>query len=77
VVRRIIVGLALLELGACASSLGHHDFLAESYVARPADSPVDVFVTGAPSRLFTRVARLDVHLEKTGSYAFEFARGVA
>ena len=65
-VRRIIIAVAVLGLGACASSLGRHDFLAESYVGRPADAPVDVFVTGAPGRPFKRVARLDVHLEKTG-----------
>jgi hypothetical protein len=33
---------------------------------RAADAAVIVLTTGVPARAFSRVARLDVHLEKTG-----------
>jgi hypothetical protein len=61
------LGGALLALAAgCASTLGHHEFFDQDYAARPANAPVEVFVTGEPARPYSKVARLDVHLEKTG-----------
>ena len=53
-------------MSGCASTQSRHEFLGQSFAARPADAPVEVFTSGSPSRPFAKTARLDVHLEKTG-----------
>jgi hypothetical protein len=60
------IAAVLVATAGCASTIGRYEFLDQSYPARPADAPVEAFVTGEPSRPFVRVARLDAHLEKTG-----------
>lgn len=55
----------LLFIG-CATELGHHTFLKESYPAKPQNSPVDIFTNGLPNRAFDRTAILDVHCESQG-----------
>jgi len=57
---------ALLCFNGCATTQSHISFLAEHYPPHAADAAVEVFRDGVPSRSFNRIARLDVHLEKTG-----------
>ena len=61
-----VAALVVVAMAGCASTVGRHAFLDRAYPERPADAPVEVFTTGEPSHPFVRVARLDVHLEKTG-----------
>jgi hypothetical protein len=57
----------LLGLAAgCATTQSRHEFLAEHYPPRAVDGSVDVFRSGLPPVPFKRIARLDVHLEKSG-----------
>jgi hypothetical protein len=56
----------LVTMAGCASTIGRYEFLDKPYAERPVNAPVEVFVTGEPSRPYVRVARLDAHLEKTG-----------
>jgi hypothetical protein len=60
-----VVAIALLVAG-CATEVGQHTFLKQAYPARPADSPVDVYTNGLPTRPFERVAILDVQCESQG-----------
>ncbi len=57
-----VVGIA----AGCATTQSRHEFLADRYPARAADAPVEVFRSGIPQVPFKRIARLDVHLEKSG-----------
>lgn len=57
---------ALLVLcTSCATTNSQFSFLGQSYPPKPAGFQVEVFDTGLPTRPFERIARLDVHLEKT------------
>lgn len=56
----VIIGVS------CATSQSRFSLLGRSYPPKPETFDVEVFQTGAPSRPFARVSRLDVHLEKTG-----------
>lgn len=62
----VVVALTGIWLAGCASTQSRHAWLGEPVPARASDAPVEVFRTGSPTRAFRRVARLDVHLEKTG-----------
>jgi hypothetical protein len=62
----VAVAVILVAVAGCASTVGRYEFLDKSYPERPVNAPVEVFATGAPSRPYVRVARLDAHLEKTG-----------
>jgi hypothetical protein len=55
--------LALLILCGCATNLGQHTFLKQSYPPKPANHPIDVYTNGLPSRAFEHVAALDAHCE--------------
>jgi hypothetical protein len=57
--------LAWLVAG-CATEVGHHTFLKQTYPAKPENSPIEVFSNGLPRRGFERVAVLDVHCESQG-----------
>ena len=59
-----LVLLAVCVVG-CATTQTHFRPLGQVYPARPANAPVEVFESGTPSRPFERIARLDVHFEKT------------
>jgi hypothetical protein len=50
----------------CATTQSRYEFLADHYEARAADAPVEVFRSGLPQVPFKRIARLDVHLERSG-----------
>lgn len=63
----------LLCFSGCATTQSHISFLAEHYPPRAADAAVEVFRDGVPNRAFNRIARLDVHLEKTGFVKSSFA----
>jgi len=60
----LTVGLALCVVG-CATTQSGFRPLGATYPPKPADFKVEVFQTGAPSRPFERIARLDTHFEKT------------
>lgn len=59
------VAIALLVAG-CATEVGQHTFLKQSYPAKPENYPVEIYTNGVPSRPFERVAILDVHCESQG-----------
>jgi hypothetical protein len=61
-------GLCLCLAAICMTSCtvqSRYSPLGRAYPPRPENSPVEIFQTGAPTRPFDRVSRLDVHLEKT------------
>jgi hypothetical protein len=58
----VVIGVLL---GACSGTQSRYTRLGPHYSAKALDAPIEVFETGEPPRPFTRVARLDVHLEKT------------
>ena len=62
-----LVGVACagLLLGACATQQGRFMRMAEPFPARPETCEVEVMRSGLPTKEFVRIARLDVHLEKT------------
>jgi hypothetical protein len=64
----VLLGLA----GGCATTQSRYEFLAERYPPRAADAAVAVFHVGLPQAPFKRIARLDVHLEKTGFMTSRF-----
>jgi hypothetical protein len=59
------VALAAGLLAACATTQSRFVPLGAAYAPLPAKTPVDVFKTGMPDKPFVRVARLDVHLERS------------
>jgi hypothetical protein len=63
----------LALLASCAASQSRFTPLGGAHAARPPDASVDVFERGTPDRPFTRVARLDVHVERTHWVGFELA----
>ncbi len=50
---------------SCTSSQSRFSRLTAAYPAKPATFPIEVFEDALPERPFERIARLDVHLEKT------------
>ncbi len=60
-----IVMLGVLLLSGCSSMQSRFTYLDKSYPALSADAAVEVFYDQLPTRPFVKVARLDVHLEKT------------
>ena len=73
--RRSAAGVVLLGalVSSCATTQGRfsHLDLDAALDARPADAEVEIFLDAAPTREFTRVARLDVHLERTHFLGFD------
>jgi hypothetical protein len=63
---RVALWVALGLAAGCATTQSRLEFLGEHYPPHPADAPVALFRTGLPPVPFRRVARLDVHIEKTG-----------
>jgi hypothetical protein len=57
--------LAALALSACVTSQSRFVRLEAPQPPLPAEAPVSVFEAGVPDRPFVRVARLDVHLERS------------
>jgi hypothetical protein len=60
----LLISLALL-LTSCETPQARFSSLGSAFPPRPKDYPIEVFESGLPSRPFSRVARLDVHFEKT------------
>ena len=71
-----IIGLALCVVG-CATTQSGFRPLGATYPPKPADFQVEVFATGAPTRAFERIARLDTHFEKTHFIHTSEATGMA
>jgi hypothetical protein len=61
----LLLGLLALLAASCATSQSRFSRLTDSYPAKPETFRVEVFASGLPQRPFERIARLDVHLEKT------------
>ena len=62
-----VVALSVFGIAAgCATTQSRYEFLADHYPPHAADAPVEVFRSGIPQVPFKRIARLDVHLEKSG-----------
>jgi hypothetical protein len=55
----------ILICASCATTTSQFSPLGKTYPPRPAGFQVEVFERGLPARAFERIARLDVHLEKT------------
>jgi hypothetical protein len=62
---RAVILLSLALLAGCATTQGRYSALGVSYAPLPESADVDVFRGEGPTRLFVRVSRLDVHLERT------------
>jgi hypothetical protein len=62
----VALGAMLCFVSGCATTQSRMSFLGEHYPPRAADAAVEVFRDGVPNKPFDRIARLDVHLEKTG-----------
>lgn len=59
-----LLGCVLLA-SACATTTSRYSLLGPAYPPKPDTFEVEVFRDGAPPRPYVKVARLDVHLEKT------------
>jgi hypothetical protein len=65
--RLAIIAVAFAALAAgCATTEGRYSPLGNArYAPRDANAPVELFRSAAPTRPFDRIARLDVHIERT------------
>ena len=68
----IIVLLLTIFLSACTSHQSRFVPLQGSYDALPRDFDVQVYRDESPEQPFERVARLDVHIEKTHFLSTDF-----
>lgn len=66
-----LIALAFL-LAACTSHQSRYVPLEETYDALPSNFEVEVYRDELPQRQFKRVARLDVHIEKTHFLSTDF-----
>lgn len=71
-VRTPILILLIFLLAACTSHQSRYVPLQETYDALPSDFEVEVYRSELPQRPFKRVARLDVHIEKTHFLSTDF-----
>lgn len=71
----ILIALTFL-LAACTSHQSRYVPLAETYDALPSDFDVEVYRYELPERPFKKVARLDVHIEKTHFLSTDFEDAV-
>lgn len=74
---RLALVALVLAVAGCATSQGTFRPLAQSHPAKAADAQIEVFETGAPTRSFERIARLDAHFEKTHFMHTTHAAGIA
>jgi hypothetical protein len=72
----VALGAMLCFVSGCATTQSHISFLGEHYPPREADAAVEVFREGVPNKPFNRIARLDVHLEKTGFVKSDFVEAL-
>ena len=67
--RKKLCFLALLShvlfIAACSSEQARYTPLGSGYPPLPNDYPVEIFRYSLPDKSFERIARLDVHLEKS------------
>ena len=70
--RRFTVIAALLILASCTSHQSRYTPLNQTYDPLPASFDVEVYRFELPERPFERVARLDVHIEKTHFLSSDF-----
>ena len=71
-VRALTLVVATFLLAACTSYQSRYVPLQQSYDALPSNFEVEVFRYGLPEKPFERVARLDVHIEKTHFLSSDF-----
>jgi hypothetical protein len=58
--------LLSLFASGCATEVGHHTALGQTYPPKPESYPVAVFTNGLPAKAFKRMAILDAHCESQG-----------
>jgi hypothetical protein len=56
----------VLSIAGCATEVGQHTFLKQSYAPKPPSFQVEIFTNGLPVKPFERVAILDAHCESQG-----------
>ncbi len=71
-VRALTLVVATFLLAACTSHQSRYVPLQQSYDALPSNFEVEVFRYELPEKPFERVARLDVHIEKTHFLSSDF-----
>lgn len=57
--------LVALFMVSCATTQSRYTMLGDSYSAKSEGYDIQVFRDGVPQRLFVKISRLDVHLEKS------------
>lgn len=67
-----VLVLFSILLAACTSHQSRYVPIEETYDALPSDYKVEVYRYELPQRPFKRVARLDVHIEKTHFLSTDF-----
>lgn len=65
-----------LALCSCMATTGNYRPLSESYPARPPGCSIELFKDTRPTRPFTTISRLNVHMEKTFFAPSDFASAV-
>jgi hypothetical protein len=68
----VALSALLCLLSGCATTQSRISFLGEHYPPRATDAAVEVFRDGVPDKPFNSIARLDVHLERTGFVTSRF-----
>ena len=74
-IRFFLVLIAACVVGCSTAQVGFRP-LGPTYPARPADAPVELFETGAPTRAFERIARVDAHFEHTAGISTPRERAI-
>lgn len=64
--RLMVLFMAAIFVAGCAAEVGTFIPLKQGYAPKDRKSPVEVFMTGLPSRPFERVAILDANCEAQG-----------
>lgn len=61
----LALGALVLALPACKTEQSRYTLLDKAYPPKPDNFEVEVFASSPPAREFKRIARLDVHIERT------------
>lgn len=63
--KHMLMAVLTMALSSCMTTQGHFTPLGGPLQPKPPGTEVQVYRIGLPARPFTRVARLDAHIEKT------------
>lgn len=64
-IKQIFFLVALVLISACSVTQSRYSWLGKPYQPLAKDAPVDIYKEANPEKPYVKVARLDVHLEKT------------